>query len=62
MSAEEKKTLYRKICEKLGFEPYKMPKSDISSENDKEENPFTKLDLSELVFLSDNGLFVKGLD
>ena len=47
--------MYKKICDKLGFEPstYDPPVSD--TEDDTHENPFLKLTSEEIIYLYENG-------
>lgn len=47
--------MYKKICDKLGFEPptYDPPVSD--TEDDTHENPFLKLTSEEIMYLYENG-------
>ena len=56
------KEKYKAICEKLGCEPYQIKEEKSDHENDNWVNPFSVLDLEELDFIYENGLFTKGLD
>lgn len=51
--------MYKKICDKLGFEPsaYDPPVSD--TEDDTHENPFLKLTSDEIMYLYENGYLSK---
>ncbi|MBQ9200634.1 MAG: hypothetical protein IJ141_10700 [Lachnospiraceae bacterium] len=61
MSEKKKKSMYKSICDKLGFEPYKVKEQEGSHEDDNWENPFAVLSFDEIDFLHDNKLFTKGL-
>ena len=61
MSDKQKKSIYKSICDKLGFEPYKVKEEEGDHEDDNWVNPFSELSFEEIDFLYDNGLFNKGL-
>lgn len=61
MSDLKKKEIYGRICEKLGCEPCKIKNKIVNHEDDNWVNPFSVLDLEELDFIYDNGLFTKCL-
>lgn len=61
MPEKKKKKIYSEICEKLGFEPYKVQEEEGDHEDDNWINPFASLSFEEIDFLYDNGLFTKGL-
>ena len=51
----DKEKEYKRICEKLGFEPreYKFP--DFDTEDDSWESPFEVLTVEEIDYLYKNG-------
>lgn len=50
---------YDTICEKLGFIPSEYIPENSGYEDDSKENPFSVLELDELLYLFDNGYFEK---
>lgn len=61
MTDNQIEVMYKSICPKLGFEPYKLKEDVGDHEDDNWENPFSVLTFEEIDFLYDNGLFNKGL-
>ncbi|MBQ9278814.1 MAG: hypothetical protein IJ224_09315 [Lachnospiraceae bacterium] len=61
MSEQDKISMYKSICDKLGFEPYTLKEKEGNHEDDNWVNPFSVLSFEEMDFLYDNGLFKKGL-
>lgn len=46
---------YNEICEKLGFIPSEIPDDVPAQEDDSLENPFSILEVDEIVYLYKNG-------
>lgn len=51
--------MYKKICDKLGFEPSMYDPLISDTEDDTHENPFLKLSSEEIMYLYKNGYLSK---
>lgn len=62
MKIHKNKSMYEQINEKLGFDIREYNNAGMSGEaheQDNVPNPFDKLTLDELLFLRENGYFLK---